>query len=144
MKEFEEMKKQEQLDEFEHQAEYISQFKEESRQIHDNIVEKAEQQRINSSNAVQMERMALENVKTANYNKFSKAWIEHLKAEEQSREKRYYDMKLLENNEKENLKVVEKELKNKEVNEDYKNALVNQMIENKNIQQFNKNKEKRQ
>jgi len=96
------MKRKEQLDEFEHQAEYISQFKEESKQIHDDIVAKAEQQRINSSNAVQMERMSLENVKTANYNKFSKAYIEHLKAEEQSREKRYYDMKLLENYEKEN------------------------------------------
>lgn len=102
MKEFEEMKRKEQLDEFEHQAEFISQFKEESRQIHDNTVKQSEQQRINSTNAVQMERMSLETVKTANYNKFSKAYIEHIKAEEQEREKRYQDMKLLENHEQEN------------------------------------------
>jgi len=66
MKEFEEMKRQEQLDEFEHQEEFICQFKMESKQIHDDTVKRAEQQRINSSNAVQMERMSLENVKTAN------------------------------------------------------------------------------
>lgn len=66
MKEFEEMKRQEQLDEFEHQEEFICQFKMESKQIHDDTVKRAEQQRINSTNAVQMERMSLENVKTAN------------------------------------------------------------------------------
>jgi len=38
----------------------------ESKQIHDDTVKRAEQQRINSTNAVQMERMSLENVKTAN------------------------------------------------------------------------------
>lgn len=88
MKEFEEMKKYEQLQEFERQADMIKQYKLESQEIHDNTVKKSEQMRINSSNQVIKEKMSLETAKTANYNKFSKAYIEHLKAEEESREKR--------------------------------------------------------
>jgi len=66
MVEFEEMKKREQLQEFDRQAEMIKQFKAESHQIHQNTVKNSEQMRIDNSNLVKKERMSLENVKTAN------------------------------------------------------------------------------
>lgn len=66
MKEFEEMKKQEKLEEFERQADMIKQFKQESQEIHDNTVKRSEQMRVNSSNQVIKEKMSLETAKTAN------------------------------------------------------------------------------
>jgi len=66
MKEFEEMKKREQLEEFNRQAEFISQFKQESVEIHENTVKKSELMRVNNSNQVIKERMSLEAAKTAN------------------------------------------------------------------------------
>jgi len=73
MAEFEEMKKREKLIEYENQNQLIQDYKKEEDKLHKNIVDKALKIKIDGSTEVRQEKMALETIKTVNYNKFSKA-----------------------------------------------------------------------
>lgn len=83
------MKKHEQQLQFENQKKIIDDYHDEMHVNNEHLRKKAEEIRIQTSNEVRQEKMNLETIKTANYNKFSKAYVEKLKADEQDREKRY-------------------------------------------------------
>jgi len=92
MREFEQMKKEEQTTMYKKQNQIIDSYKEEVVKNMDNLKIRADKIRIQNSNEVRSEKMNLETAITANYNKFTKEYNEQLKKEDLDKETRYYEM----------------------------------------------------
>lgn len=92
MCEFDEMKRNEVKQQLENQVTLIQDYKVEQANNFENVVKRAQQIKVTTTNAVRMEKMSLELANTHTYNKFTKEEQERIKREEENREKRYYEM----------------------------------------------------
>jgi len=72
MKEFDHMKKQELIEQYNKQSELIEQYRKECHENNEQLRDYAEQYRVKNSNEVRQEKMNLETLKTASFNKFEK------------------------------------------------------------------------
>lgn len=88
MCEFEEMKRNELKQQLDDQKALVSDYKVEQAKNFENVVKRANQIKVSTTNAVRTEKMNLELAKTHTYNKFTKEEQERIKREEENREKR--------------------------------------------------------